>query len=35
VSPAIFKHCLSLGANEVFHKAHDMGRFIEYCTALP
>lgn len=34
VSPAIFKHCLSLGANAVFHKAHDMGRFIEYCSAL-
>ncbi|MDP3759757.1 MAG: response regulator [Ramlibacter sp.] len=34
VSPAIHKHCLALGADAVFHKAHDMGRFIEYCSAL-
>lgn len=34
VSPAIFRHCVALGANAVFHKAHDMRRFIEYCSAL-
>jgi two-component system OmpR family response regulator len=34
VSPAIQKHCMALGADAVFHKAHDMGRFIEYCSAL-
>lgn len=34
VSPAIFRHCVTLGANAVFHKAHDMGRFIAYCGAL-
>jgi DNA-binding NarL/FixJ family response regulator len=34
VSPAIFRHCMSLGANAVFHKAHDMGLFITYCGAL-
>jgi two-component system OmpR family response regulator len=34
VSPAIQKHCMALGADAVFHKAHDMGRFIEYCCAL-
>lgn len=34
VSPAIHTHCLALGADAVFHKAHDMGRFIEYCSAL-
>ena len=25
---------LQLGADAVFHKAHDMDRFIEYCSAL-
>ena len=35
VSPAIQKHCLALGADAVFHKAHDMGRFIQFCSALP
>ena len=34
VSPAIQKHCLAVGADAVFHKAHDTGRFIEYCSAL-
>lgn len=34
VSPVIKKHCMDLGADAVFHKAHDMGRFIEFCTAL-
>ena len=34
VSPAIEKHCFALGADAVFHKAHDMHRFIEYCSAL-
>jgi DNA-binding NarL/FixJ family response regulator len=34
ISPAIHKHCLALGADAVFHKAHDMDRFIEYCSAL-
>jgi len=34
VSPAIQKHCFALGADAVFHKAHDMGRFIEFCTTL-
>lgn len=34
ISPAIHKHCMALGADAVFHKAHDMGRFIEYCSAL-
>lgn len=34
VSPAIEKHCFALGADAVFHKAHDMDRFIEYCSAL-
>lgn len=34
VSPAIEKHCLSLGADAVFHKTHDMERFIAYCAAL-
>jgi len=34
ISPAIHKHCVALGADAVFHKAHDMGRFIEYCSAL-
>ena len=34
VSPAIHQHCLSLGAHAVFHKSHDMGRFIEYCSSL-
>jgi DNA-binding NarL/FixJ family response regulator len=34
VSPAIHRHCLALGADAVFHKAHDAGRFIEYCSAL-
>jgi len=34
ISPAIHTHCLALGAEAVFHKAHDMGRFIEYCSAL-
>jgi len=34
ISPAIHTHCLALGADAVFHKAHDMGRFIEYCSAL-
>jgi len=34
VSPAIHKHCLALGADAVFHKAHDMDRFMEYCSAL-
>lgn len=34
VSPAIHQHCLSLGADAVFHKAHDMSRFIEYCSGL-
>lgn len=34
VSPVIHKHCLALGADAVFHKAHDMTRFIEFCAAL-
>jgi len=34
VSPVIGRHCLSLGADAVFHKAHDMDRFIDYCSAL-
>ena len=34
VSPAIEKHCIALGADAVFHKAHDMHRFIGYCSAL-
>jgi DNA-binding NarL/FixJ family response regulator len=34
ISPAIYKHCLALGADAVFHKAHDMARFIQYCSAL-
>ncbi len=34
VSPAIQKHCLAVGADAVFHKSHDMGRFIEFCSAL-
>jgi CheY-like chemotaxis protein len=34
VSPAIQQHCLALGAEAVFHKAHDMNRFIEYCAGL-
>jgi DNA-binding NarL/FixJ family response regulator len=34
ISPAIHKHCLALGTDAVFHKAHDMDRFIEYCSAL-
>lgn len=34
VSPAIQKHCLALGADAVFHKAHDMDRFIAFCTSL-
>jgi DNA-binding NarL/FixJ family response regulator len=34
LSPAIEKHCLALGADAVFHKAHDMPRFIEFCSAL-
>lgn len=34
VSPAIQKHCMALGADAVFHKAHDMSRFIEFCSAL-
>ena len=34
VSPAIEKHCFALGADAVFHKTHDMQRFIEYCSAL-
>lgn len=34
VSPAIQKHCLALGADAVFHKAHDMDRFIDFCTSL-
>jgi DNA-binding NarL/FixJ family response regulator len=34
VSPAIRRHCMSLGADAVFHKAHDMEGFIEYCTGL-
>jgi DNA-binding NarL/FixJ family response regulator len=34
VSPAIEKHCFALGADAVFHKTHDMHRFIEYCSAL-
>ena len=34
VSPAIEKHCLALGADAVFHKSHDMDRFIAFCTAL-
>lgn len=34
VSPAIQKHCMALGADAVFHKAHDMDRFIEFCSAL-
>lgn len=35
VSPAIQKHCLALGADAVFHKAHDMHRFIAFCSDLP
>jgi CheY-like chemotaxis protein len=34
VSPVIHKHCVALGADAVFHKAHDMHRFIEFCAAL-
>jgi two-component system OmpR family response regulator len=34
VSPAIQKHCMALGANAVFHKAHDMSQFIEFCSSL-
>jgi response regulator of citrate/malate metabolism len=34
VSPVIQQHCLSLGAAAVFHKAHDMDRFIAFCTDL-
>lgn len=34
LSPAIEKHCLALGAVAVFHKTHDMNRFIEFCSAL-
>lgn len=34
LSPAIEKHCLALGADAVFHKAHDMPRFIQFCSAL-
>ena len=34
VSPAIERHCRALGADAVFHKAHDMERFIDYCSAL-
>lgn len=34
LSPAIEKHCLALGADAVFHKAHHMERFIAYCSAL-
>ncbi len=34
LSPAIEKHCLALGADAVFHKAHDMPRFIAFCSAL-
>jgi DNA-binding NarL/FixJ family response regulator len=34
LSPAIEKHCLALGADAVFHKAHDMDRFIRFCSAL-
>lgn len=34
VSPAIHTHCLGLGADAVFHKSHDMGRFIAYCSDL-
>lgn len=34
LSPAIEKHCLALGADAVFHKAHDMARFIAFCSAL-
>ena len=34
VSPAIHTHCLGLGADAVFHKSHDMGRFIAYCSNL-
>ena len=34
LSPAIVKHCLALGADAVFHKAHDMTRFIQFCSAL-
>ena len=34
LSPAIEKHCLALGADAVFHKTHDMNRFIEFCSAL-
>ncbi len=34
VSPAIEKHCLAQGADAVFHKAHDMDRFIRFCADL-
>jgi two-component system OmpR family response regulator len=34
VSPAIHKHCIALGADAVFHKAHDMPRFIQFCVAM-
>lgn len=34
LSPAIEKHCLALGAVAVFHKAHDMDRFIQFCSTL-
>jgi two-component system OmpR family response regulator len=34
VSPVIEKHCMALGADAVFHKSHDMSRFIDYCSTL-
>jgi DNA-binding NarL/FixJ family response regulator len=34
ISPAIQQHCLALGADAVFHKSHDMERFIAYCAGL-
>ncbi len=34
LSPAIERHCLALGADAVFHKTHDMARFIAFCSAL-
>jgi DNA-binding NarL/FixJ family response regulator len=34
ISPAILQHCLLLGAHAVFHKSHDMERFIDYCAGL-
>ena len=34
VSPAIRQRCLALGADAVFHKAHDMDSFMAYCSSF-